>query len=265
MVMGDHDNERVDYDAELRLLNDSLREAYDVGPEDRVLDIGCGAGQTTRDAARLASDGWALGVDISKEMIERARRLADAEGLHNVTFEHADAQDHRFPPERFDLAISRFGTMFFRDPVAAFTNIGTGLRRDGRLLIMVWQAHERNEWSVAIQSALSGTGGSPLPTPEGLDHFSLADPATVRQILDGAGFTDVTLTEVRQPMYFGQDVADALGWIGGFASTKGVLEGLDPASREVALERLRETLAANAREDGVWFDSRAWIVKARRP
>ena len=255
----------VDYDTELRLLNDALRHAYEIGPTDRVLDVGCGAGQTTRDAARLASDGWALGVDISTEMIERAQRLADAEGFNNVTFEHADAQDHRFPSERFDLAISRFGTMFFRDPVAAFTNIGTGLRRDGRLLIMVWQAHERNEWSVAIQRALSGTGGSPVPTPEGLDHFSLADPATVRRVLDAAGFTDVTLTDVRRPMYFGQDVADAFGWIGGFASTKGVVDGLDPASREVALERLRETLAANAREDGVWFDSRAWIVKARRP
>ena len=198
--------------------------AYEIEPEDRVLDIGCGAGQTTRDAARLAGDGSALGVDISQEMIERARRLADAEGLHNVTFEHADAQDHRFPSERFDLAISRFGTMFFRDPVAAFTNIGTGLRRDGRLLIMVWQGHERNEWSMAIQRALSGTGGSPAPTPEGLDHFSLADPATVRRVLDAAGFTDVTLTDVRRPMYFGQDVADAFGWIGGFASTKEVLD-----------------------------------------
>ena len=263
--MSDHDLGPVDYDTELRLLNDALRQAYEIDPEDRVLDIGCGAGQTTRDAARLAGDGWALGVDISKEMIERARRLADAEGLHNVTFEHADAQDHRFPSERFDLAISRFGTMFFRDPVAAFTNIGTGLRRDGRLLMMVWQGHERNEWSMAIQRALSGTVGSPAPTPEVLDHFSLADPATVRRVLDEAGFIDVTLSDVRRPMYFGQDVADAFGWIGGFASTKEVVDRLDPASREVALERLRETLVANAREDGVWFDSRAWIVKARRP
>lgn len=262
--MSEDDIGPVDYDTELGLLNDALRHAYEIGPTDRVLDIGCGAGQTTRDAARLAGDGWALGVDISKEMIERADRLAEAEGLHNVTFEHADAQDHRFPPQRFDLAISRFGTMFFRDPVAAFTNIGTGLRRDGRLLIMVWQGHVRNEWSVAIQSALSGTGGSPAPTPEGLDHFSLADPATVRRVLDAAGFTDVTLTDVRRPMYFGEDVADALAWIGGFASTKGVVDDLDPASRGVALERLRETLAANTREDGVWFDSRAWIVKARR-
>jgi hypothetical protein len=131
--------------------------------------------------------------------------------------------------------------------------------------MMVWQGHERNEWSVAIQSALSATVGSPVPTPEGLDHFSLADPGTVQRVLDAAGFTDVALTGVRQPMYFGQGVAEALEWVGGFDSTKGMLGRLDPASREVALERLRETLVAHAGEDGVWFDSRAWIVKARRP
>ncbi|HYT78731.1 MAG TPA: class I SAM-dependent methyltransferase, partial [Actinomycetota bacterium] len=182
--MCDRDMEHVDYDAELRLHNDALRRAYEIGPEDRVLDIGCGAGQTTRDAARLASEGWALGVDISKEMIERADLLAEAEGLRNITFEHADAQDHRFPAERFDLAISRFGTMFFRDPIAAFTNIGRGLRRAGRLLMMVWQGHERNEWSVSIERALAATVGSPVPASEGLGPFSLADPATVRRVLD---------------------------------------------------------------------------------
>jgi SAM-dependent methyltransferase len=263
--MSDREMGRVDYDAELRLYNDALWRAYEIGPEDQVLDIGCGAGQTTRDAARLASDGWALGIDISKEMIERAHLLAEAEGLHNITLEHADAQDHRFPPERFDLAISRFGTMFFRDPVGAFTNIGRGLRRAGRLLMMVWQAHEQNEWFVSIERVLAATVGSPVPAPEGLDPFSLADPATARRVLDTAGFTDVTFTGVRQPICFGQDVAAALEWLGGFASAKEVLDRLDPTGRELALDRLRETLVAHAREDGVWFDSRAWIVKARRP
>jgi SAM-dependent methyltransferase len=263
--MGDRDTEHVDYDAELRLHNDALRRAYEIGPEDHVLDIGCGAGQTTRDAARLANDGWALGVDISKEMIERAHLLAEAEGLHNITFEQADAQDHRFPHERFDLAISRFGTMFFRDPIAAFTNIGRGLRRAGRLLMMVWQSHERNEWSVSIERALATTVGSPVPAPEGLDPFSLADPATVRRVLDAVGFTDVMFDDLRLPIFFGQDVAAALTWIGGFACAKEALDRLDPAGRELALERLRETLVAHAREGGVWFDSRAWIVRARRP
>ena len=138
-------------------------------------------------------------MDISKEMIERAHLLAEAEGLHNITFQHADAQDHRFPSERFDLAISRFGTMFFRDPIAAFTNIGRGLRRAGRLLMMVWQGHEQNEWSVSIERALAATVGSPVPTSEGLGPFSLADPAAVRRVLDAAGFTDVMFTACASP------------------------------------------------------------------
>jgi SAM-dependent methyltransferase len=262
--MGDHDLEHVDYDAELRRHNGALRRAYEIGPEDRVLDIGCGAGQTTRDAARLASDGWALGVDISKEMIERARSLAEAEGVRNITFEHADAQDHRFSTERFDLAISRFGTMFFRDPIAAFSNIGQGVRPNGRLLMMVWQGHERNEWSVSIERALATAIGSSVPAPRGPDPFSMADPETVRRILDEAGFTDITFSEVNEPVFYGRDVTAALEWVRGFASTKEVLDRLDPLSCELALERLREALAAHAREAGIWFDSQAWIVKAIR-
>ena len=97
--------------------------------------------------------------------IERARELARAEGLRNVTFEQADAQVHRFPRERFDLAISRFGTMFFADPVAAFANIGRALRPAGRLVMMVWQAHDRNEWDVAIRQSLEDPRGRRPPPP----------------------------------------------------------------------------------------------------
>ena len=142
------------YDSELRRHNGVLRRAVGVQLHDHVLDIGCGTGQTTREAARTAQAGSAFGVDVSAPAIERARELARAGGLRNVTFEHANAQVHRFPPERFDLAISRFGTMFFDDPVAAFANIRRALRPAGRLVMMVWQAHERNEWDVAIDQSL---------------------------------------------------------------------------------------------------------------
>jgi SAM-dependent methyltransferase len=262
--MGDHDIEHVVYDAELRLLNDALRNAYEIGPEDAVLDIGCGAGQTTRDAARLATDGWVLGVDISKGMIERARSLVEAAGMRNVTFEDADAQDHPCPAERFDLAMSRFGTMFFRDPVVAFSNIGRGMRPAGRLLLMVWQGHDRNEWSVSLERALAAASGSPVQRPTGLDHFSLAEPATVHRVLGAAGFTDITTTEVHEPVFYGRDLDAALEWVRGFASTKQMLNRLDPPDHELALERLRTTLVEHARADGIWFDSRAWIVRARR-
>src|SRR5580700_4578158 len=128
------------YDAELRRHDEVLRRACGVQLHEQVLDIGCGLGQTTCEAARLARAGAALGVDISEPAIERARELARAQGVPNVTFERADAQVHRFPPERFDLAMSRFGTMFFQEPVAAFGNIRRALRPAGRLVMMVWQA-----------------------------------------------------------------------------------------------------------------------------
>src|SRR5262245_62686061 len=108
------------YDAELRRHNEVLRRAVGVQLRDHVLDIGCGTGQTTRQAARTARAGSALGVDVRAPAIERARELARAEGLRNVTFERADAQVYRFAEERFDVAISRFGTMFFDDPGSAF-------------------------------------------------------------------------------------------------------------------------------------------------
>src|SRR5215472_1190744 len=185
------------YDAELRRHNEVLRPAFGVQLRDHVLDIGCGTGQTTRQAARTARAGSALGVDVSAPAIERARELARAEGVCNVTFERADAQVCRFPQERFDLAISRFGTMFFDDPGTAFANIRRALRPAGRLIMMVWQAHERNEWDVVIHRSLAAAGGPLAPPSRGADPFSLASPPAVTRILQAAGFADITFADVR--------------------------------------------------------------------
>jgi SAM-dependent methyltransferase len=253
------------YDAELRRHNEALRAACGIQSRDHVLDIGCGSGQTTRQAARTATAGSALGVDVSAPAIARARDLAQAEGLRNVTFERADAQVHQFPAERFDVAISRFGTMFFADPAAAFANIGRALRPGGRLVMMVWQAADRNEWDVVIRQSLQAPE-APVPLPAGgPDPFSLADPPAVTDLLQVAGFADVTFTDVREPVYYGPDVPAALNWVRGFASTSEVMKRLAPAAEENALDRLRGALAAHATDNGVCFDSRAWIVTANRP
>jgi SAM-dependent methyltransferase len=248
----------IDFDAELRLYTELLPPAWGVGPGDHVLDIGCGAGQTTRLAAGVAVAGGALGVDLSEPAVARARALAGEDGLRNIDFECADAQVHRFADQHFDLAISRFGTMFFDDSVAAFANIARALRPGGRLVMLVWQAEEHDEWAVAIDHALADD----RPTP---DAFSLADPATVTAVLHAAGFIDATFADVRQPVYYGPDTDAALAWAGGFATTRQVLQRLDPPAAEQALDRLRETMAAHLGADGVWFDSKAWIVTANRP
>jgi SAM-dependent methyltransferase len=254
----------ADYDAELRQHNEVLRRACGIQFSDHVLDIGCGTGRTTRQAARTAHAGSAFGVDVSAPAIERARELAQAGPLHNVAFECADAQVYRFPHEHFDLAFSRFGTMFFKDPAAAFANIRRALRPVGRLVMMVWQAPERNEWDVAIRQSLGGPNAPVALAPTGPDPFSLADPPAVTEILESAGFTDVTFTDIREPVYYGPDVAAALDWVGGFTCTSYALKQLDPAAAERAVRRLCEALAAHLRDDGVWFDSSAWIITARR-
>ncbi len=165
---------RGGYDAELQRHNEVMRRACGIRFRDHVLDIGCGTGQTTRQAASTARAGMALGVDVRAAAIERARELAAAEELSNVAFEHADAQVYRFPPECFDLAISRFGTMFFDDPAAAFANIWRALRPTGRLVMMVWQAPARNEWDVAICQALG------VPQTAGARGFRWTGPLLAR-------------------------------------------------------------------------------------
>ena len=250
----------MDYDAELQSHNAALLPACAIRTYEHVLDIGCGAGQTTREVARLAATGSALGVDITEPMIVRARALAAAEGMHNVRFELGDAQVHGFLPQHYDVAISRYGTMFFANPTAAFRNIGGALRPGGRLVMMVWQAHEANEWSVAVEQALAPYSASPNIAPGAHDHFSLADPGTVERILGAAGFVDVKFADAREPVYYGESIDAAMEWVRGFRFVRNVLQRLDAAAAAQLLSSLRDALAKKSSENGVWFDAREWIV-----
>jgi SAM-dependent methyltransferase len=198
-------------------------------------------------------------------MIACARERARAEGLANVSFEQADAQVYPFEAQAFDLAISRFGAMFFADPVAAFRNIGRALRPDGRLALLAWQELKQNEWLMTIRQALAMGRALPEPPIGAPGPFGLADPAAVRRILAAAGFEDVALDDVDEPMYFGADADDAFGFAQTTGPVKGLLDGLDQPTTARALEALRATLAAHETADGVLFGSRAWLITARRP
>jgi len=252
------------FDAETRPHNERFRAAAGVAPRDRVLDVGCGTGQTTRDAARAAVAGSALGIDLSAQMLDHARLMSREEGLANVSFLQADAQVHQFPAASFDVGISRFGTMFFADPVAAFGNIGRALTSGGRLVLMVWQARDRNEWTTAIREALARDNPVPPPPTDGPHPFSLADPAAAEGILTAAGFAEITFTDVREPVYYGPDPAVAFDVVSGLRSTRDLLAGLEAGEAERARDRLRATLAAHQADDGVFFDACSWIIAARR-
>jgi SAM-dependent methyltransferase len=150
--------------------------------------------------------------------------------------------------------------MFFSDPLAAFANIAGALRPGARLVMLVWQCRDDNEWAVAIGGALD----RPAQQGDGLDPFSLGEPRLTEDLLARAGFQDVRFDDVREPMFFGNDVPEALEWVRGFRDVAETLDGLDPGARERAVERLTETLDAHrTAERGVVFDSRAWLVRAR--
>ena len=250
------------YDAELRAHNERLRAAMVVDQADRILDIGCGSGQTTLDAAWAATLGSVLGVDISEEMIERARSRSAAEGVSNVVFEQGDAQTHPFSEAHFDLIISRFGSMFFADPVAAFTHIARAARPGARLVMLVWQGEERNEWATAVREALTA-GVAATSAPE-LDPFSMADPDVVRSVLDASGFVEVGVADVHEPVYYGPDARAALDLVLDMRRHRQLLANLDAAAAQRLLVKLRKMLAAHQTSQGVLFDSRAWLVTARR-
>ncbi|MBO0840354.1 MAG: methyltransferase domain-containing protein [Sciscionella sp.] len=245
-------------DAEVTRHTERLWPAANIGVGDRVLDIGCGTGQTACAAAKIAKRGRVLGVDIDAGMVRRASERAVADGLGNVEFVRADAQVHEFPAA-FDVCISRFGVMFFADPVAAFANIARALRPGARFAALVWQPAERNEWDVAIREALAVDA-----EPSGPSAFSLADPVAVQRILGAAGFTEVNCADVREPVFYGSDVDSAVGFVTGFVSTRTRLATLSAVDSERALDRLRATIDEHRGATGVWFDSSAWLITASR-
>jgi SAM-dependent methyltransferase len=261
---GEHWAENADrYEATGHRLWQSLLRAVPIGPEDAVLDIGCGTGRSTRDVARIASNGSVLGVDLSARMLERARAAARAEGLTNVRFEQGDAQVHPFPDAAFDLAISAFGAMFFADPVAAFANVARALRPHGRLALLAWRELRHNEWLAAIRDALSVGRALPTPPAGAPGPFGLADRQHAATVLAAAGFADVTFDQVDEPIRLGEDADDAFSFVATLGITRGLTQDLDEAGRAAALGALHATLVDHDGDDGVLFGGSAWLVRAR--
>jgi SAM-dependent methyltransferase len=250
------------FDRAVAAYHGPFMSAAGITPTDQVLDIGCGTGQTTRDAARTAVSGSALGVDLSSRMIDHARRAADREGLSNARFEQVDAQVHPLVPTGFDVAISRTGAMFFGDPVAAFTNVARALRPGARLILLTWQGPATNEWIRELSGALAAGRDLPLPPIDAPGPFSLSDPDRVRAILGSAGFGRVELDARSEPMWFGHDTEDAERFVLGLMGW--MLQGLDDGAQARARANLRATLTAHCTDEGVLFGSTTWTIRATR-
>ncbi len=197
-------------------------------------------------------------------MLARARERATEDGLTHVTFEEADAEVHPFGDARFDVVISRFGVMFFGDPVVAFANLARATVPGGRLAVVVWQPAAGNEWMQVPRAALA-IGRDVPPIPEDVPGpFGLADPDRARRILTDAGWSDVRFDDVQVPYDYGADPETAAQHASEIGVMRVLLEGLDEAQTAQAMDALTAAMRAHATNDGVVLDSRIWVVSAVR-
>lgn len=240
-------------------------------PGERVLDVGCGLGDTTqRIAAMVGPDGEAVGVDAAARMIEIADQETRELSVPNARFAVADVQfDDLGGP--YDMAFSRMGTMFFASPVAALRNVRSALKPGGRLAMVVWRRREDNEWAYRAQRIVEGIVSRPEEYDEptcGPGPFSMAGADTTSDILVHSGFEDIALHRCDLPIRSGNDVDEAID----------VAMAIGPGAEIIRLQgdraahliddirqALREGMAEFERPDGVWAPASTWIVTARAP
>jgi SAM-dependent methyltransferase len=253
--------------AQIEPLGRMAMERGEISAGDRVIDVGCGCGGTSVEIARrVGPNGQVLGLDISGPMLERARSAASEVGLSNARFQQADAQTGKLDAATFDVVFSRFGVMFFADPVAAFTNLRSALRARARLSFVCWQAVQENPWMIVpMGAALQHLPPPPLPAPDAPGPFAFADPNRVRGILAGAGFEDVQLEPIRETLTVGGtgSLDEAVDFLLQIGPTGRILRESDPALTPKVAASVREALEPFHTDKGLRMPSAAWIVTAR--
>jgi SAM-dependent methyltransferase len=227
---------------------------------EHVIDIGCGTGDTTAALARAVGlAGHALGVDISETLIAAAR----AHRLDNATFVVGDAATHPFQAGHYDLVFSRFGVMFFADPVAAFRNIRRALKPAGRLVFIAWRTPQENPWGTTpVRAAQPFLPPQPRPGPEDPGQFAFGDRARVERILGEAGFKALRFEPIDRQIWMGDTVAEVVAGAGKFGPLARAFAGAEPAAIERAKRAIAEVLAPHEGPEGVRLPGACWLVRA---
>ena len=256
----------ADADRRDRLLSSVAEELLSIAairPGESALDVGCGCGVTTLAAARaVGHTGSVLGIDISDVMLDVARERAAAAALPQVALMCADAQTHMFEPARHDVVLSRFGSMFFDDPVAAFSNIARSLRPGGRMCLATWQPLGDNDWLTVPGAALLRYGSLP-EAGEGPGMFAQSEPAVISDVLGSAGFAAVEVRALRVPLRLGDSPRDAADHLANTGMGRAVLATIPEPLQAKALADVCEVLAEHQTKDGVELDGGILLTHAQ--
>ncbi|MCP3168089.1 class I SAM-dependent methyltransferase [Myxococcus qinghaiensis] len=230
----------------------------------RVLDIGCGTGATTLAVARhLGAHGRCVGIDISEPMLAVARARAEQDGTP-ARFIHADPQRHAFEPASFDVLISRFGVMFFDDPVRAFTNLRGAVRDGGTVRFIAWRSASENPFmTTAERAAAPLLPNLPARKTEGPGQFAFADPSRVQAILEQSGWTDVELRPIDVNCAFPEK--DLVRYLSRLGPVGSFLQGADEQTRTRVLDAVRAAFDTFVQGEEIRFTAACWWISARAP
>ncbi|HSA51531.1 MAG TPA: methyltransferase domain-containing protein [Yinghuangia sp.] len=248
----------------LRPIEDLLLDGLDVGPGARVLDVGCGTGSTTLAVARRLG-ARAVGIDVSEPMIAAARERVERDGSElaeaAVSFVRGDAADHVFTEAAFDAVVSRFGVMFFTDPVAAFANLRHAATPQGRLRFVAWRGVAENPFTTTAERAAAPLlPGIPAREPDAPGQFAFADADRVHRILDASGWTGIDIRPVDVPCTL--PTTELVGYFTRFGPLGMVLPQADERTRARVVDTVRAAFEPYVHGPEVRFTAACWMVGA---
>lgn len=227
----------------------------------RVLDVGCGTGATTLAIARaLAGSGQATGIDVSAPMIDVARARAAREGTP-ARFVCDDAQVHAFPPARYDFLVSRFGVMFFEDPVRAFANLRRAAMEEASCRLVAWRSAAENPFMTAAERAAAPLLPSVARRPDGPGQFAFAEPARVREVLEESGWSSIVIEPLDVACAFPEPALER--YVSRMGPVGRLLHDADEATRARILDTVRPAFAPFVRGGEVRFTAACWAIDAR--